>query len=105
MEFLEDYGVEAAALESSAGESSMSEAVVHRTLLRIGKDAIGLRGHAEIDLGFLFIFGIAVGMPFERGFAIGRLNLVGGSVALDAENHVKVRLRIGRHGALSEKQS
>jgi hypothetical protein len=105
VEFFKDYGVEAAALESPAAESRMSEAIVYGTLLGIGKNGISLRRHPEIYLGFFFVFGITVRMPLERGLAIGGFNLVGGSVALDAENRVKVSLSIGRHCSPSEKQN
>src|SRR5580704_14080140 len=102
VKLLKNHGIEAATLKSPAAQSSVSEAVVDRALLGIGQNGVGFRGHPEIDLGFFFVLRIAIGMPFERGFAIGRFDLVGRRITLDAKNHVIVRLGIRRHCSLLE---
>ena len=86
LKFLEDRGVKAAGFEAAAPQARMSEAVVHRALLRVGKDGVRFAGLAKIRFGLVLILGIAIGMPFQRGLAIGRLDLVGGRLARTARN-------------------
>ena len=75
----------------------MAESVIDRTLLRVGKDAVRLRRCAEILLGFLLILRIAIRVPLERSLTIGRFDLVGGSIALDAEHLVIITLGLICH--------
>ena len=70
----------------------MAVGIVDLTLLRIAQDAVGFGAFAEADFGFLFVVGIAIGMPLHGRFAVRGLDLLKGSGFGDAENFVKVAL-------------
>ena len=74
----------------------MSEAVIGAALLRVGKNAVGFRGFAELFFRGLFFLGIAVRMPLQRGLAIGGLDFLRSRRAADAENFVVVALAAAR---------
>jgi hypothetical protein len=51
----------------------MAEAVVGGALLRIGENAVSFSGLAEFYFGSVFLLGVAVRVPFERGFTVADL--------------------------------
>src|SRR5437870_2362542 len=72
-------------------ERRMAEAIVSGALLLVLQDVIGLVDFLEMVFAIL-VAGIAVGMPFHRELAIGRLHLRVGRGALDAEDLVVIAL-------------
>src|SRR5208282_2013859 len=91
LEVREDRLVEIG-LEAAIAEARVAVTVVDLALLRIGENAVGLRRAAKILLGFVLVFRIAVRVMLQREFAIGGLDLIARSIALDAENFVVVQL-------------
>ena len=78
----------------------MAEAVVGGAFLRIGENAVSFGGLTEFYFGNVFLFGIAVRMPFERGFTVGRLDFVGSGGAYDAKDFVIIALHLRSHDEL-----
>ncbi len=76
----------AAGLRIDAG---MAVLIVGRALLAVGKNFVGFLGFLEVFLR-LGIVRIAVGMMLHGQLAIGLLDVLVGSVAVDAKNFVKV---------------
>jgi hypothetical protein len=75
-----------------AGKTGVTVGVIHLALLRVAEHAVGLRAFAKLYFRFGFVFRIAVGMPFQRGFPVGRLDLIHRSRACYAEHFVKIPL-------------
>ena len=67
----------------------MTEAVVARASLGVGKDLVGLRGFLEPRLGFLVVR-VAVGVILHRELSVGRLQCGGVGIAGDPEDFVVV---------------
>jgi hypothetical protein len=96
---LKNSGVEAA--RSPTAHGSVSEAVVCRPLVRVGKDRVGFAAFFE----FLFCVGIirvAIRMKLQRQPAIGALDLLLVSFAGNPENFVIVAFYVaGQNGSKS----
>src|SRR5262249_52992609 len=59
-----------------AGQACMSVCVIDLPFLGVAQNAVGLRALTELRFGLFFVGGIAVWMPFQRRFAVSRLNLL-----------------------------
>ncbi len=96
LKVLEDRGVEAA-VRAARLHARVPITVIHRPLLRIRKNAIRLRGLTELIFRLVLRVRIAIRMPFHRRLAISRLDLIGGSIALDAQRLVIIAFVMCRH--------
>src|SRR6185437_1841303 len=100
LKFLENRS-HVAGVKYLAADSGVAVAIIRGALLRIGKDAIGFAGFAEFVLRVGFIFRIAIRMVFQRGFAIGALDLLAGGFARDFEYFVIISFGSRRHSVVS----
>src|SRR5450631_1062562 len=73
-------------------DAGVAELIVSRSLARIGEDFVRFLGFLEF-LFRGFVVRIAVRMMFHRQLAIGLLDVLVGSVAIDAQRGVVVALR------------
>jgi hypothetical protein len=71
-------------------DACVPELVVGRALFRVGENLVGLLRLLEFVLGGAFVIRIAVRMVLHRELAIGLLDLVVGSVPIEAEHCVVV---------------
>ena len=94
-EILEHARIESGALRSRATESSMSIAVVHGPLFRVGEDRVSLADFLE-PLLRVRIIGIAVGMVLQRKLAISALQFDVSDRAGNAQNLVVVSFCVCR---------
>ncbi len=91
MEVLENRVVKSLA-PAHARKTGVTVGVVHLALLHVAEYAVGFRALAKLYFRFGFVFRIAVGMPLERSFPVGRLDLIHRSRACYAEHLVKIPL-------------
>ncbi len=77
MKVLEDGAVEVGS-GACARQAGVAVGVINLALLLIAQDAIGFCALAEFYFGFLFVFGVAVGMPLQRALAVRGLDLLDG---------------------------
>src|SRR5262249_23420234 len=74
-----------------AAEAFVPEAVIALALLGVGKHLVGRRRLLELLLR-AGVFAIAIGMVFERGLAVGPLDVVGTGVAFDTQHFIQIAL-------------
>ena len=91
VEVLKDSIVKALA-HAGAGKPRVTVGIIDLPFLRIAEHAVGFRAFAKLYFCFGFICRIAVGMPLERSFPVGRLDLINRSRACYAEYLVKIPL-------------
>src|SRR5205823_475133 len=72
-------------------DAGVPELVVGSTFLRFGEDLVGFLGLLEIVLGSLVVR-ISVRMMLHRELPIGLLDLLIGSIAIDAQHRIVVAL-------------
>ncbi len=84
-------------LPARASQTGVTVGVVDLAFLRVAQDRVGFGAFAEADFRLFFIFGIAVGMPLQGGFAVGRLDLFHRSGFADAQDFVKITLLLSTH--------
>src|SRR5262245_42689607 len=89
LEARERVGIEPA--RADAAHARMPEAIVHRSLLGIRDDRIGLGGFLEVFLGFV-IARVPIRVVFQRELPVRALDLLVAGVAADAEDLVVVAL-------------
>ena len=88
-----EIGTEAAGAAAVALlEGGMAVAVIGGALVAVLEDLVGLVDLLELVLAVL-VAGIAVGMPFHRELAEGRLQVAVGGGALDLQDLVVAALR------------
>src|SRR6266849_1396166 len=97
VEILEDGAVKSLA-GAAAGKARVTVGVVDLPLLRITQHAVGFGAFAKLYFRFGFVFRTAVGMPFQRRFAVGGLDLVHRRRSRHAQNFVVIPLIPLRHG-------
>jgi hypothetical protein len=99
VEIVEHGGVESAVAARTAGNARVTEAVVARALLAVGKNRIRFAAFLEALLG-LRIVGIAIGMVLQRQLAIGALDFLVVGRAADAQNFVVIAFYVGGQNGL-----
>ena len=75
-----------------ARQASVPVGIVNLALLLVAEHAVRFRAFAEEHVGFFFVLRIAVGMPFQRGFAIRRLDFIDLGGSGDTQHFVIVAL-------------
>src|SRR5260370_965970 len=81
-----------------ARKTRVAVGVVKLSLLRIAQHAVCFRALTELDLRIGFVLRIAVRMPFQRRFAVGRLDLFDRCRPRNAEHFVIIALIPLGHG-------
>jgi hypothetical protein len=99
VEIVEHGGVESAIAAGSAGNSCVTEAVVARALLAIGKNRVCFAAFLEPLFG-LRIVGIAIGMVLQRELAIGALDFLVVGRPADAQNFVVIAFYVSGQNCL-----
>src|ERR1700683_1710662 len=89
LKFFEDAGIETG-IEPAASQSGSPVAVVHRALLRVGKNRVSFAGRPKTFFRFRLLFQITVRVILQSSFAIRRFNLFGRSFARHSQYFVEI---------------
>ena len=81
---------------AALGKSGVAITIVGRPFLFVHEDVIGFTELFEFLFG-VRVFGILVGVEFDRKLAVGALDLVAASIPFDAQDFVVIAL--SRHYA------
>src|SRR5215472_4320229 len=79
----------------------MTVGVVDLPFLRIAEHAVRFGAFSEFCFGLGFVFRVAVGMPFERSLAVGRLDLIQGRGMRHTQHFVIIAWISFGHGNFS----
>src|SRR5258705_10477654 len=100
VEVLKDRSIEIDAT-AGAAQTGMAIGVVNLAFFLIAQNAVGFRAFAEIDFSFVFVLGVAVGVPLQSRLAIGGLDFVHGGSPAHTKNFIKIALVRLRHSSFS----
>ena len=100
VEILENCSVEVYSA-ACAAQPRVAVGVVNLPLFLVAQHAVGFRAFAEFHFGFVLVFRIAVGMPFQRRFPVRRFYLLNRGGPAHAEHFVKIAMIRLRHASYS----